>query len=170
MRASIGFAVAAVALLASGGASAREPTWQEQQNLPSWATPAFDDTRFASTYALSTRMNPYFLQGDFNGDGRLDVAVLIGHKTTAQQGIAVVHAGTPNAIVLGAGREIGNAGADFSWLDAWSLYERKAISPSARGKNSPALRGDALLVQKLESASALLYWDGAAYRWHQQGD
>ena len=171
MRAFVGFAfLATVAVFASGGASGREPTWQEQQNLPSWAAPVVAETRFASTYALSARMNPYFLQGDFNGDGRLDLAVLIEHKKTAQHGIAVLHAGTPTAIVLGAGREIGNGGADFSWLDAWSLYERKAISPSARGKNSPALRGDALLVQKLESASGLLYWDGTAYRWHQQGD
>jgi hypothetical protein len=160
------FTVATVALLASG-VSAREPTWQELQNLPSWAASILGDQRFASTYALSTRINPYFLQGDFNGDGRLDVAALIEHKRTAQQGIAILHAGSTNPIVVGAGREIGNGGADFSWLDAWSISARE---PGANAKGSPALRGDALLVQKLESASGLIYWDGAAYRWRQQGD
>jgi len=158
--------VAALAILASD-ALGREPTWQERQNLPSWAAPIFGEQQFASTYALSTRINPYFLQGDFNGDGRLDVAVLIEHKRTAQQGIAILHAGSTNPIVVGAGREIGNGGADFSWLDAWSVQVRE---PDARGKNAPALRGDALLVQKLESASGLIYWDGMAYRWRQQGD
>ena len=158
------FTVVAVALLASS-AQSREPTWQELQNLPSWAASIVGEQRFASAYALSTRINPYFLQGDFNGDGRLDVAVLVERKATAQQGIAILHAGSTNPIVVGAGREIGNGGADFSWLDAWSIEAR-----DTRGKNAPTLRGDALLVQKLESASGLIYWDGTAYRWRQQGD
>lgn len=159
--------VAAIALLGAGGGLAREPTWQELQNLPSWSAPILIAQSFASTYALSTRLNPYFLQGDFNGDGRLDVAVLIERKTTAQQGIAILHAGTIAPIVVGAGREIGNGGADFSWLDAWSIFTQE---PGTRGKDAPARRGEALLVQKLESASGLIYWDGLAYRWLQRGD
>ena len=70
-----------------------------------------------------------------------------------------------NPIVVGAGRAIGNGGDDFSWMDAWSIETR-----DTRGKSAPALRGDALLVQKLESASGLIYWDGSTYRWRQQGD
>ena len=156
--------VAAVAVVASA-AAAREPTWPELQNLPSWAGAIFGEQRFASIYALSTRINPYFLQGDFNGDGRLDVAVLVEQKRTMQQGIAILHAGSTTPIVVGAGREIGNGGDDFSWMDAWSID-----ATGTRRKAGPALRGDALLVQKLESASGLIYWDGAAYRWRQQGD
>ena len=158
------FMVVTIALLASAVA-AREPTWAELQNLPPWAGAIFEEQRSTSTYALSTRINPYFLQGDFNGDGRLDVAVLVEHKRTMQQGIAILHAGSMTAIVVGAGREIGNGGDDFSWLDAWSIEAR-----DTRGKTVPALRGDALLVQKLESASGLIYWDGRAYQWRQQGD
>jgi hypothetical protein len=157
------FIVAAL-LLGAGTASGAEPTWQELQNLPSWASPVFGEQRFASTYALTTRINPYFLQGDFNGDGQLDVAVLVQLKRTMQQGIAILHAGSMTPIVVGAGKEIGNGGDDFSWLDAWSVSAR-----DTRGKTAPG-RGDALLVQKLESASGLIYWDGRAYQWRQQGD
>ncbi|MCS6294408.1 MAG: hypothetical protein H8J66_15160 [Nitrospira sp.] len=152
--------------LVSGG----QPTWQEQQNLPEWTAPVLAGKAFASTYALSTRLNPFFLHGDFNGDGRLDVAVLIMHKRTGQQGIAILHAGAQTAIVLGAGHAVGNGGADFSWLDAWSIFDTQTVQQGATGKKPPMRRGDALLVQKLESASALLYWDGTAYRWYQQGD
>jgi hypothetical protein len=152
--------------LVSGG----EPTWQEQQNLPEWTAPVLTDKAFVSTYALSTRLNPFFLNGDFNGDGRLDIAVLIVHKRSGQQGIAILHASVQTAIVLGAGHAIGNGGADFGWLDAWSVFVKQAVQQSATGNKPPALRGDALLVQRLESASALLYWDGITYRWHQQGD
>src|SRR5690349_2253170 len=143
-----GFAVIVAALVSYGRVLAAEPTWQELQNLPSWASPIFGEQRFASTYALSTRINPYFLQGDFNGDGRLDVAVLIEQKRTKQQGIAILHAGSVTPIVVGAGKELGNCADDFSWLDAWSVSAR-----DTRGKNAP-MRGDALLVQKLEAASA----------------
>ena len=34
----------------------------------------------------------------------------------------------------------------------------------------PELRGDALLVEKLESASALVYWTPDGLGWYQQGD
>jgi hypothetical protein len=34
----------------------------------------------------------------------------------------------------------------------------------------PTLKGDALMVIKTESASALIYWNGRGYSWYQQGD
>jgi hypothetical protein len=157
--------IAVATLLASSSVSSREPASKESVELPSWAAAILNEKRFASTYALSTRLDPYFLEGDFNGDHRPDLAVLIERKQTKQQGIAFLHAGARNPIVVGAGRAIGNGGPDFSWLDTWSIVAR-----STHRENSPALRGDALLVEKRESASALLYWDGAAYRWRQQGD
>lgn len=157
-------------LLAGNIVSGAEPTWQEQQNLPEWAVQALRDKAFDSTYTLSTRLNPFFLHGDFNGDGRLDLAALIVHKTTGQQGIAIVHAGAKSPLVVGAGRAVGNGGANFDWLDAWSVYVKQPVQPGATGKKAPTLRGDTLLVQKLEASSALIYWDGNAYRWYQQGD
>jgi hypothetical protein len=55
-------------------------------------------------------------------------------------------------------------------MDAWSLLPSRSIPGGAGEPAPPVPRGDALLVEKLESASAILYWDGTAYRWHQQGD
>jgi len=80
------------------------------------------------------------------------------------------HAGAQTAIVLGAGRAVGNGGGDFRWLDAWSVSVKPAGQQGATEKKRPLLRGDTLLVQKLEAAGALLYWDGTPYRWYQQGD
>ena len=92
------------------------------------------------------------------------------HKTMGQQGIAILHAGAQTARVLGAGRTVGNGGTDFSWLDAWSVSVKPAVQQHATGMKPLSLLGDALLVHKLEAASALLYWNGTAYRWSQQGD
>jgi hypothetical protein len=34
----------------------------------------------------------------------------------------------------------------------------------------PPLIGGALLVEKMDSASAIVFWDGKEYQWYQQGD
>ena len=108
-------------------------------------------------YELHSWIKPSYLIGDFNGDGRPDVAVLIREQTSGKRGIAIVHGGTNEVFILGAGKEIGNAGDDFEWMDEWRLEKRQANQ-------------DALIVGKSESAGAVIYWDGKKYRWQLQGD
>lgn len=116
-------------------------------------------------YELSFQLNPSYLRGDFNGDGKLDVAVLVKQRTTGKLGIAIVHHGTTKVTILGAGTAIGNGGDDFEWMDTWQVYSKE------RSKQpSPHFRGDALLVSKSDVASALIYWNGKHYVWSQQGD
>ena len=54
-------------------------------------------------------------------------------------------------------------------MDAWSVFPKGSLERGA-GLDPPRLLGDALYVQKLEATSAIIYWDGTGYRWHQQGD
>jgi hypothetical protein len=72
--------------------------------------------------------------------------------------------------ILGAGIGIGNGGDDFEWIDSWQVYSKTRGGRAAAGTNIPHLRGDALLVEKNEAASALIYWNGKRYVWFQQGD
>lgn len=130
--------------------------------VPAWAARVLASPAFSRAYAPAPRLDPSVLHGDFDGDGQPDVAVLVERRDSGAQGIAVVHAGSQRAVVLGAGNAIGNGGDDFSWMDAWRVQPKSA--------DAPGPRGDALHVEKREAASALLYWDGAAYRWQQQGD
>jgi len=44
------------------------------------------------------------------------------------------------------------------------------VEQGADGKTAPKLPGDALIVNKTESACALIYWDGKRNDWYQQGD
>ena len=50
------------------------------------------------------------------------------------------------------------------------FFHRGPVGKGADGKAPPKLRGDALMVIKTESASALIYWNGTRYAWYQQGD
>ena len=122
---------------------------------------------FAKNYDASFHMNPFFLRGDFNGDGKTDVAVLAKQRSTGKLGIAIVHGANNKVTILGAGTSIGNGGDDFEWMDSWEIYSKDGVT---KGTNTPKLHGDALLVSKSEAASALIYWNGKRYVWLQQGD
>jgi len=90
----------------------------------------------------------------------MDAAVLVKERSTGKLGIAIVHGTTGKVTILGAGFGIGNGGDDFEWMDSWQVYSKT--------RNVPRLRGDALLVEKSEAASALIYWNGKRYVWFQQ--
>jgi hypothetical protein len=59
---------------------------------------------------------------------------------------------------------------DWTFFDAWQVYGRRAALRGASEGKPPKLIGEAILIEKTESASGLLYWDGRQFRWYQQGD
>jgi len=135
--------------------------------IPEVINRAFTNGSLAKTYELSHRMTPFYLRGDFNRDGKIDVAVLVKERSTGKIGIAIINGATDEVTVLGAGTAIGNGGDDFEWMDSWEMYSKDRVS---NGTGIRKLRGDALLVSKSEAASALIYWNGKHYAWLQQGD
>src|SRR5262249_2227041 len=98
----------------------------------------------------------------------MDAAVLVKERSTGKLGIAIVHGTTGKVTILGAGIGIGNDGDDFEWMDSWQVYFKACVA-HAEGETSVHLRSDALLVEKSEAASALIYWNGKRYVWSQQG-
>jgi hypothetical protein len=121
----------------------------------------------AKDYDVSFQVKPFYLPGDFNGDGKADIAVLVKQRSTGKLGIAIINGATNKLTVLGAGTAIGNGGDDFEWMDSWEIYPKDRVTS---GRSVPKLHGNALLVSKSEAASALIYWNGRRYVWFQQGD
>ena len=109
-------------------------------------------------YQASARVKPQSLQGDFDGDGKADIAVLVSRA--GKQGVLICRGGV-KPDVLGAGTPFNDMrDLDFT---AWRLHSRSA--KVAR----PKLVGDALYLE-WESASAIVYWNGKRWAWYQQGD
>jgi hypothetical protein len=54
-------------------------------------------------------------------------------------------------------------------MDRWSVSKKGNVNVEAGG-GTPTLIGDALLLEKMDSASAIVFWDGKEYQWYQQGD
>jgi hypothetical protein len=136
-------------------------------NIPEVIDRAIANGWLANKYELSHRINPLYRRGDLNGDGKIDIAVLVKQRSTGKTGIAIINGATDKVIVLGAGTAIGNGGDNFEWMDSWEIYSKDRM---ANGTSVPKLRGDSLLVSKSEAASALIYWNGKRYVWLQQGD
>jgi len=116
-------------------------------------------------YIVMQKVDPPILSGDFDGDGKPDIAVVVMHKSA--QGVVVCRSsGSP--IVLGAGRPFNEMiNLDFA---SWRLHPKSVKVPRGAGMGTPPiLKGDALLLE-WESASAVVYWDGARFVWYQQGD
>lgn len=153
-----------------GGAGAAQTDAPALASFPPKIREFFEKNPLAKRYYFSTQVNPFYLHGDFDGDGQQDTAVLIKERTSGKNGIAIFHGKANHLVIVGAGRDWGNGSDDFPGLDAWYVFRRAPVARGADGKAPPKLKGDALLVIKTESASALIYWDGKRYGWYQQGD
>ena len=144
--------------------------WLQKLNVPTWVNRAFGEQELKDKYAFSFELNPCYLRGDFSGDGEPDIAILVTETSSGKLGAVVLHFGSNDFFVLGAGESIGNGGDDFKWMTNWAVRRKGKVGQGADGQPPPKLKGEALHVEKAESASAIVYWDGTKYTWYQQGD
>ena len=150
--------------------SPSSPSTGLKRDVPDAIKNALTNGSVGKKYDLSFRLNPSYLEGDFNGDGKIDIAVLVKERSTGKFGIAIVHGGIGKVTILGAGIDIGNGGDDFEWMDSWQTHSKTRPDHAQSETSLPHLRGDALFVEKSDAASALIYWNGKRYVWSQQGD
>jgi hypothetical protein len=87
--------------------------------------------------------------GDFDGDGEADAAVFVRQLATGKRGIVLVRRAERRPIILGAGTAVERIGDDLRWLDIWRV--------------EPGKHGDRLLVEKSETATGALIWDGRRF-------
>jgi hypothetical protein len=169
-----------LAALTAGGVCYAEPdvapAGNEQDsstqswNIPEVVTRLFKKQGIASQFDISLELNPFYLRGDFDGDGKPDIAVLVREKNTRKIGIAICNSQGNKVVVVGAGRKCGNGSDDFVWMDVWAVYPKGSVRMGVGERSVPVLRGEALYVAKSESCSALIYWNGKDYVWYQQAD
>jgi hypothetical protein len=145
----------------------------EIENVPDEALTDIELGAFGQTYVLNGAMNPFYLRGDFDGDGKPDYAFWIKTKATGEVGIAVWLTSQRKLVVLGAGKLFNIAGANetnLNFLNTWKVFGKKPVERGVGAGPPPKLVGDAILAGKQESASGLIYWNGKSFAWYQQGD
>jgi hypothetical protein len=114
--------------------------------------------------------NPYYLRGDFDGDGTPDYALQV-RSVRGGRGVLVC-AGNGSIFLLGAG--IG--GSRFSDMphdnflaSQWEVFTKEDVTAlgafqSNVPHSAPATRGEAVAMI-WEDGISLIYWDGARFRW-----
>jgi hypothetical protein len=130
-----------------------------------------EQDKIKSLFEINTVMNPFYLRGDFDGDKKVDYAVAVTERSTGKVGMIIYFPIRKNYLVIGAGVGLSNRpGDDYGWMDGWEVFCKKEVEKGVGEKETIRLKGDAILVVKLESSSGLIYWDGKKYLWYQQGD
>jgi hypothetical protein len=138
------------------------------RNIPRWVRTEFANRNLDDRYNIIFELFPYTLQGDFNGDGRRDVAIQIQDKRSGKNGIAIFHGKRTQVIstpitILGAGNDLGKAGTNFQWANLWNITKHRDIA-QLFGKNRPDdIAGDVITIAKRDSVSGMIYWDGRKY-------
>src|ERR1039458_3175657 len=118
------------------------------ENMPPQIRSAFGSKPFDGAYDLSDRINPFYLRGDFDGDGIADYAVLIKQTKTGKKGFAVWLSSTRKVIILGAGEPVqcGATRSDDLDFDQWRIAGANLFDTSSSYELPAGLRSDAILV------------------------
>lgn len=129
------------------------------------------------TLPVLRAMNPFFLRGDFNGDGELDIAFWVQSLETQERGVAILHSTLDRLYVFGAGQPLpeprGSASTEV-YVDAWHLISAGRIESHPYG-DVPAIgvvEGEPFTFERetlefiyLGKASFVFYWANEQY-WH----
>jgi len=70
------------------------------RDVPDAVKKALTNAPPGKEYDLSFRIIPSYLEGDFNGDGKMDVAVLVNERSTGKLGIAIIRGATGKVTIL----------------------------------------------------------------------
>ena len=140
------------------------------EKLPSWASKIIKSKKLDSLYVVSDFINPFYLEADLDGDNKNDIAIAMQKKAGKQKGFVIIHQSSGKYFMIGAGKEFGNGGDNFDWMDIWKVYTEKRIAAGVGENKTIDLRSKAIFVAKSESSSAVIYWTGERYKWHHQGD
>jgi hypothetical protein len=124
-----------------------------------------------SVYAIDVRLQyPPYQDGDFDGDGVADAAVLVTQRATGKLGVAFVLGGPRRVVIVGAGRSVAPGPDDFSWIDTWDVFRREAtLHLTIPARPSMPRRGDDLWIAKRDSAGAFIAWNGRDFSWDTHG-
>ena len=146
------------------------------EQVPFWLLSKHEFIKVPGNFIVSDFLNPLYFEADFNGDNELDIALAIREKESGRKGILVLHGGSLEAHVMGAGKEF-DIVKHLDWMEVWWVYREDTAEETIFsedfdivGSNTVQLDRVAIRVGKFESTSNLIYWDGSKYTWIHTGD
>lgn len=149
------------------------PKSQDEVELhPDVVHECLEQPRIKSAVAIAYHKNPYYLRGDFDGDGKPDYAVSIKGVKTGRNGVLIC-VGTGRAEILGADNPIQPPFSDMPddnfVAPYWMIYTKEETTglgqyEIGRPREIPVPKGETIAMI-WEDGIALIYWDGTRFRW-----
>lgn len=108
--------------------------------------------------------NPYFVRGDFDGDGAIDYAVIVERRKDSREGLLICFRQKSSVpIILGLEAK----DPPFWLLGNWDVETTDEVNKIVDAKGRPVRvvpKGDSI-VMKGEDWIGIIYWDGKMFRW-----
>jgi len=115
-------------------------------------------------YRIDSRVNPYYLRGDFDGDTKADYAVMVIGPNSKSSGLAMCQ-GNGRHFVLGAGSQPAfSLKKDDNFLSSdWEVLTLAEFRDQVYDKKAAASAKGEVILLSWEDGSSYIYWDGTAY-------
>jgi hypothetical protein len=148
-----------------------------QERLPEWflKTTILNGIELENGYEFNNRMNPLYLEADFNGDGNIDIVIPIKQNKSHKVGFAIIHGQTNEIYIVGAGNKINNGlSDDMGYINIWKVNRQKTNEPGLDengdiDKDGPLiLEYPSIQVEKSEVGGGQIYWNGNEYIYFHQ--
>ena len=148
------------------------------ESLPNWVIESgiIEDFKFQKSYQISSQLNPYYLEEDFNGDKIIDCIIAIKEIKSEKIGFAYMDGKTKEINIIGAGKHIKNALTDdFNHMDIWKINRQKEIIGTEVNENGELIDSKPILLEfpsinilKSESGGGIIYWNGNEFEYVHQ--
>ena len=109
---------------------------------------------------ISHETNPFYLAGDFDGDGRLDYAVQVKSKDGQTEDIAILLACGKTRLLS---KEVGGNRPGNAWYVLARGGKLRSRPDLNEGQAAPKLTTDTIMLAKPESSAAVIYWQAGHF-------
>ena len=157
--------------------SYRQSNYFITERLPDWFrhSDLVHDLKLLNEYKIENRLNPLYLEADFNGDGHLDIALAIRHLSTEKVGFAIIHGETNVIHIIAAGRPVKNGLSDnMDYMDIWKVNRARLNEAGLEETTGTGPKGELILnnpslqLEKSEIGGGQIYWNGNEYAYFHQ--
>ena len=132
------------------------------QNIPYELSRAFYAQELNRVYKFSFHINPFYLRGDFDGDGKPDFAAFITKKDSPDKDIVIFNSGSQHIFVIGEGTD--SSPEHFNRIDNWQVIP--VGSPAQPNiEVIRKLHEECIHMGVFEDGGGVLYWNGKEYIW-----
>ena len=144
---------------------------EEPEILPDTIEKAFKNPGIQKMVVLSTKINPFYLRGDFDADGTMDYAVAVKGVISGKMRVLIC-AGNHKLFLLGSeGNEpiFSDMPADNFFGTSWMVFSKGELKELSQWDLNvpnpfPKIVGEAIAMI-WEDGISLIYWNGSKFAW-----